>query len=119
MTKFFGALFFGMICLAPTYVYAQSLLDKRISIEVTNQRLSDVLKMISNKGDFYFSYNTSIIKRDSLVSLSATNRSVSQILDQLFNHRYAWKQYNNHIILRKVVVSPHMATQAPTPSADK
>jgi hypothetical protein len=119
MTKFFGALFFGMICLAPTYVYAQSLLDKKISIEVSNQRLSDVLKMISNKGDFYFSYNTSIIKRDSLVSLSATNKSVSQILDQLFNNRYAWKQYNNHIIIRKVVVSPHIATQAPTPSADK
>jgi hypothetical protein len=119
MTKILGALstVIGMICLAPSYVHAQSLLDKKISIEVSNQRLCDVLKMISNKGDFYFSYNSSIIRRDSLVSLSASNKPVSQILDQLFNNRYAWKQYNNYIILRKAMVSPNIVTQAP--SADK
>lgn len=119
MTKILGALstVFGMICLAPAYVHAQSLLDKKISIEVSNQRLSDVLKLISNKGDFYFSYNSSIIKRDSLVSLSASNKPISQILDQLFSNRYAWKQFNNYIILRKAVVASDIV--AKTPSADK
>src|SRR5262245_47175168 len=119
MTKFLGSFFLiiGFICTASSYIQAQSLLDKKISIEVSNRRLSDVLKLISNKGDFYFSYNSSIIKRDSLVSLSANNRSVSQILDQLFNNRYDWKQYNNYIILRKALMKPAIVT--PTPSEDK
>lgn len=119
MTKILGAIatVLGMTCFAPAYVYAQNLLDKRISIEAGNRRLPDVLKLISNKGDFYFSYNSSIIKRDSLVSISASNKPVSQILDQLFGNRYAWKQYNNYIILRKAIATPDVVEK--TPSTDK
>lgn len=119
MTKSLGALFklFLIVCCAPCSLMAQNLLDKRISIEVTNQRLSDVLKKISNAGNFYFSYNSSIINRDSLVSISASNKPVSQVLDQLFHNRYSWKEYNNYIILRKAVVKPTILTQ--NASADK
>ena len=90
---------------AGTRSFAQGVLDRRITIEASNQRLSDVLKLISSKGDFYFSYNSSIIARDSLVSFSAYNRSVKQILDQLFGNRYNWQQSNNYIILRKAPVT--------------
>src|SRR3954463_10129005 len=107
MTKLRSAriLITGLICLTTTHLFAQSLLDRRISIEVTNQRLSDVLKLISSKGDFYFSYNSSIITRDSLISFSASNRSVKQVLDQLCGSRYQWLQNNNYIILRKAPVT--------------
>ncbi|THU39874.1 hypothetical protein FAM09_08230 [Niastella caeni] len=120
MTKLRGALstLIGLFCLTiTTHVNAQNLLDRKISIEVSNQRLSEVLKLISSKGNFYFSYNSSIIARDSLISFSVANRSVKQILDQLCGNKYKWQQSNNYIILRKApITTPTLVTsQTPTP----
>lgn len=94
-------LFITLTCFIATNICAQDLLEQRITVNAINQRLADVLKLISNKGNFYFSYNSQIINRDSLVSMSATNRSVRQILDQLFNRTLYYKQSNNYLILRK------------------
>lgn len=109
----------GLICIITTHGSAQNLLDRRISIDATNQRLSDVLKLISSKGNFYFSYNSSIITRDSLISLSAYNRSVKQILDQLCGNRYRWQQSNNYIILRKAPVTTPVVVASQTPTPEK
>ena len=79
---------------------AQSLLNKTIAIDVRQQRLDNVLEIISNKGNFFFSYNSSIIKKDSLVSLSAT-KTVGQLLDQLFPDHYEFRESGNYIIIRK------------------
>src|SRR5215211_3981006 len=79
---------------------AQSLLNKTISIEVRQQRLDNVLEIISNKGNFYFSYSSSIIKKDSLVSLSV-NKTVRQILEQLFPDHYEFRESGNYVIIRK------------------
>jgi hypothetical protein len=98
---------------------AQSLLDKRITIDANNQRLSEVLKLISSKGNFYFSYNSSIIARDSLISFSAYNRTIKQILDQLCGNQYKWQQSNNYVILRKAPITPPELIASPTPSAEK
>src|SRR3954464_15389147 len=121
MTKLRSAriLITGLICLTTTHLFAQSLLDRRISIEVTNQRLSDVLKLISSKGNFYFSYNSSIIARDSLVSFSAYNRTIKQILDQLCGNQYKWQQSNNYVILHKVPITPPASIANPTPTPEK
>lgn len=121
MTKLRGALptIIGLFCLIDTQVYAQSLLDRKISIEVSNQRVSDVLKLISSKGNFYFSYNSSIVSRDSLISFSVTNRSIKQVLDQLCGNRYKWQQNNNYIILRKSPMAAPTLVTSQTPSAEK
>jgi hypothetical protein len=121
MTKLRGALpsIIALFCLISTNSFAQGVLDRRITIEANNQRLSDVLKVISSKGNFYFSYNSSIIARDSLISFSAYNRSVKQILDQLCGSRYKWQQNNNYIILRKAPVTAPVLVANPTPSPEK
>jgi hypothetical protein len=120
MTKLRGALstIIGLFCLTAN-TFAQSLLDRRISIDVTNQRFSDVLKLISSKGNFYFSYNSSIIARDSLVSMAASNKPVKQVLDQLFGNQYKWQQNNNYIILRKAPVTAPTLVASSTPSVEK
>jgi hypothetical protein len=120
MTKLRGLLptIIGLLYLN-THVLAQSLLDKRITIDVNNQRLSDVLKLISSKGNFYFSYNSNIIANDSLISFSAYNRTIKQILDQLCGNQYKWQQNNNYVILRKVPITPPALVTSPTPSAEK
>jgi hypothetical protein len=120
MTKLRGALYtiIGWICIT-TNTFAQSILDRRISIEVNIQRLSDVLKLISSKGDFYFSYNSSIIARDSLISFSASNKPVKQVLDQLCGNRYKWQQSSNYIILRKAPITTPALVASATPSPEK
>jgi hypothetical protein len=106
-----------LICCA-TNAFSQNLPDKRITVEANNQRLADVLKQISSKGNFYFSYNSNIINPDSVVSISANNKPLKQVLDQLCSNRFTWQQSNNYIILRKTVVSPAVITNQ-TPSAEK
>lgn len=121
MTKLRGALpaIIGLFCLISSKSFTQNLLDRRISVDADNQRLSDVLKLISSKGNFYFSYNSSIIGRDSIVSFSAYNRTIKQILDQLCGNQYKWQQSNNYIILRKAPVTAPALVTSPTPSAEK
>jgi hypothetical protein len=121
MIKLRGALpaLIALICLVTSHGFAQSLLDRRISVEANNQRLSEVLKLISSKGDFYFSYNSSIIARDSLISISLYNRSIKQVLDQLCGNQYKWQLNNNYVILRKAPVTAPTLVTSPTPSAEK
>ena len=91
--------------------YGQANLQKSISLEVNRQRLDNVLEILSNKGDFYFSYNSNIIRKDSLVSFRASNKTVKEILTQLFNNTYEFKESGNYIIIRKVPIRMTLVTQ--------
>ncbi|HSB92027.1 MAG TPA: STN and carboxypeptidase regulatory-like domain-containing protein [Flavitalea sp.] len=89
---------------------AQNILNKTISLQVTGQPLNKVLEMISNKGNFYFSYNSTILKKDSLVTLSITDKSVQQVLQQLFSQGYDFKESGNYIIITRVPVKISVIT---------
>jgi hypothetical protein len=82
-------------------VCSQSVLDKQLHVEFRNQRLDKALETLSHMGNFYFSYNSTLLKRDSLVTLSAKDRSVRQILDLLFHGTLEYKENGNYIILRR------------------
>ncbi|MEO8822243.1 MAG: STN and carboxypeptidase regulatory-like domain-containing protein, partial [Ginsengibacter sp.] len=99
-------------------VLAQSILDRNISIQVERQRLDNVLEQISNKGNFYFSYNSNIIKRDSLVSLSVSNKTIQQVLELLFSDKYEFKQSGNYIIIRRKPIKASIVSTQEI-SADK
>lgn len=86
---------------AATGSNAQTILNRSISIQVNRQRLDNVLEIISNKGNFYFSYNSSIIKKDSLVSFSVTGKTVRQVLATIFDESYEFKESGNYLIIRK------------------
>ncbi|MET0637068.1 MAG: STN and carboxypeptidase regulatory-like domain-containing protein [Chitinophagaceae bacterium] len=104
MLNFRKAILTVMMSCLVGIVFSQNLLEKRISLDVNRQRLDDVLSIISDKGGFTFSYNSQIVKRDSLVSLSVTNRSVRQILALLLSDQYEYKESGNYIILRRVAL---------------
>ena len=97
---------------------SQDILSKNISLQVVNSKLADVLKLISNKGNFYFSYKSTIIPRDSLVTLSVTNQPVKQVLDRLFDNTIEYRESDNYLVLRKVIPAANRVTQ-PNPTADK
>lgn len=93
---------------------AQNLLSKNISLEVKRQRLESVLEILSNKGDFYFSYNSSIIKKDSLVTISVSGKPVRDILESLFDQSYEFRESGNYIIIRKAPIRLTMVTNKAT-----
>lgn len=83
------------------FLHAQnSILDRRISIQTDKLYLPLVLEKISEKGSFYFSYNPSIVKPDSIVSIKETEKTIRYILDKLFNSSLRYKQTGEHLILK-------------------
>src|SRR6185369_2512717 len=94
--KFF-LVFFLLISL---HGYSQNLLSKIVSIDAKQELLSKVLQSISQQGNFFFSYNSSIIKGDSLVTIFADHKTVKQVLDALFAGRCQYKETGSHIILQ-------------------
>src|SRR5436853_396913 len=92
----------------------QNILSKNISLDVNRQRLDNVLEILSNKGDFYFSYNSKIVKKDSLVSLSVRNKSVKEALSLLFNNSYEFVESGNYVIIRKSPIRMTMVTNKAT-----
>lgn len=109
---------FTLLLAAVLNVRAESNLAKIISINVVRQRMVSVLEQISNKGNFYFSYNSNLVKRDSLVTMQAANKKVKEILDQLFNNRFEYRESGNYVIIRPKPVSVTIVTK-PVPAAEK
>ena len=93
-------------------VHAQTLLDKQISVDIKNQQLDQALEIISNTAGFYFSYNSNILKKDSIVSVSAQNSSIKNILGQLFGNQFEFRESGNYIILRRAPIRLKMVTSS-------
>jgi hypothetical protein len=77
------------------------LLESKMSIRVTNQRMEEVLRQIAAKGSFNFSYSPDAIDVKSRVSINATNQSVREILNVLFDGTVTFKERLKYIILVK------------------
>lgn len=82
------------------------LLEKHISIKFSQKPLKQALTEIGRKGDFYFSYNTNIIKGDSLVNLEEGDRTIKQILDKLLGNNYEFVESGRYIIILQKAASP-------------
>lgn len=92
----------------------QNILSRPITLDVNRQRIDQVLEIMSNKGDFYFSYNSKIIPKDSIVSFSVRNKPVRDVLRLVFNTSYEFKESGNYLIIRKAPVRMTMvAKKAP------
>ncbi|HZI52915.1 MAG TPA: STN and carboxypeptidase regulatory-like domain-containing protein, partial [Chitinophagaceae bacterium] len=111
-------LFFFILSLLFIRANSQGILDRRVTFNVNRQRLDDVLSIIGNEAGFSFSYNSNIVKRDSLVSLNINNRTVRQVLNQLFNGNYEYKESGNYVILRRVSLQMTTVTKSP-PANDR
>src|SRR6187402_1456928 len=80
--------------------YAQPVLNRNITMNVSGQRLGSVLHLMEDKGKFQFSYNSKLIKQDSLVDIHVTNEPVKDALDKLLNNRFEYRESDNFVILR-------------------
>ncbi|TDB68281.1 hypothetical protein EZE20_03750 [Arundinibacter roseus] len=96
----------SLLWLSGVSVWAQSpILEARISLRVVNEPLDNVLRLISQKGQFNFSYSPDAINVKSRVTLTATNQTVREILTGLFDGTVTFRQRRSYVILQKAVVS--------------
>jgi hypothetical protein len=101
--------FFSFFFLMQSYAQL-SLLNRNISITVSQKKIPEVLQQISREGNFYFSYDSHIVNNDTIVSVKATNTTVREVLNRIFAGSMDFIEDGNYIILRK-----RIQTSAPAP----
>lgn len=90
-----------------TFSFAQkTVLDKPITLKLSNERLEEALKIIGDRNGFSFSYNPADFDLSRRVTLNAAGKAVRQVLDELFRDSATYKERRNHIILQKVAEKP-------------
>src|SRR6187200_2791414 len=110
-TNFIRAGFIVMALMVVSHMAgAQNILNKSMTINVSRQRLADVLEIMSNRGNFYFSYNSSVIKKDSLVSVTPSPKTVREILNSILPQGYEYKESGNYLIIRRAPIRMTLVT---------
>ncbi len=88
--------------------YSQS---TKISLELRNVSVVDVLKTIESQSEFYFVYNKDAIDLDRKIDLNAKNLRVDEILDYLFKgSNVSYTITDRHIILSTLETSQQPKT---------
>ncbi len=91
-------LLFGIIQLMANDVFSQS---ARISLNVTDARVEDVLMKIEEQSNLYFIYNRNAVDVNRKVSVSCTDQKLSDILSGLFKGTsVSFEIQDRHIILK-------------------
>lgn len=85
----------------PPASLSNTILERKISIDVSNQPLLKVLQLIEQKAYFKFSYNSTLIDESKQVSIKVQNETVAKTVYQLFGDEYKFKEAGNHLIILK------------------
>lgn len=75
-------------------------LDRLVAVDVRNERVSEVLRQVSQQGNFAFSYNPAVVNDTRTVTLRTGRQPVRIVLAQLFEgQNVTWKARGNHVLL--------------------
>lgn len=94
---------FDSLALGQTHV---PILERKISITASNEKISSLLNRIGQIGAFSFSYNSAIISQEESVSLNITNKSVREVLNEIFKDTMSFKEKGNYLIITKAPAPP-------------
>ncbi len=112
MKKSFCFTIYLLWLLVAVQVKAQSPLSKIVTLDVKGQRIDYILELLSSKSGVYFSYNSNILKKDSLVSIYMINKPLKDVLAIIFNKTYEFKETGNYIVIRKAPIKLIIVTQS-------
>lgn len=76
--------------------YSQS---TRLSLNMKDSKLIDVLAEIENKTEFYFLFNQKFINIDQIVNIDMKNKKIDEILSELFDNTNI-----NYLVMNKQIV---------------
>lgn len=95
--------------------YAQ---DKKISLDLKEVPLKQVLNEIERTTDFKFLYEKGVIQTDRIVSVSVKDQKISEVLNTLFaNDKINITFLNKQIILKPKKEATSSKQQAPNPDS--
>ena len=101
-----------LICITQTFAVSLYSQNTRLSLNMANTTIKNVLNVIENQTDFYFIYEAHNVDVDRKVTVSAENETVSQILDNLFaNTDITYKINDRRIALTRTTVIEAMQQQ--------
>jgi hypothetical protein len=91
------------------------LLEKTISIPKQNTTLYEALKLISQKADCFFIYDSETVESDKSVKLHADNQLLYKVLDNLLSDPgLEYKVLGKHILIYKKKKDPAFANKIQT-----
>jgi len=93
-----------LIFLSMAQVFAVSSYSQatRLSLDLKNVAVKNVLLEIENNSEFYFIYSNKLIDVDRRVSVKMDNKKVEEILDHIFQDEHV----NYSISDRQIILSP-------------
>ncbi|NCB09550.1 MAG: SusC/RagA family TonB-linked outer membrane protein, partial [Bacteroidia bacterium] len=93
-----------LIFLSMAQVFAVSSYSQatRLSLDLKNVAVKNVLLEIENNSEFYFIYSNKLIDVDRKVSVKMDNKKVEEILDHIFQDEHV----NYSISDRQIILSP-------------
>lgn len=77
------------------------LLERIVTVRADRYTVQQVLELISNEGNFFFSYNSALVPRDSLVDYAGGRHTVNAALAQIFTGEFEFRESGNYIIIRR------------------
>lgn len=83
-----------------------SVLNRRITLELRNTPVASILDIISSVAHVNFSYDASLFDAEKKTSLVVADKTVQEALDLLFNHAFFYKELGDQIIIAKPVNTP-------------
>lgn len=90
----------AVMLLMPCFAISALAQDARISLNMQNATLRDVIAKIENQSKVYFTYNHNQIDVNKTVSINATNQTLNQVLEQLFiGSDTGYKVEDGHVVL--------------------
>ena len=92
----------AVMLLMPCFAISALAQEARISLNMQNATLRDVITKIENQSKVYFTYNHNQIDVNKTVSINATDQTLNQVLEQLFiGSDTGYKVEDGHIVLFK------------------
>lgn len=95
---------------------AQELLDRRISIQATNQHINAVLSEIEKTAEVRFSYSPNLIRASRKITVTAANEKLSVVLDKLLTpQKLTYEIVGRQIILKREIAEKVQSGQLDIP----
>ena len=95
-----------------------NVLEQKISIKVNGVKIRTILEAISQKTGYVFTYDTDLIKPETIISVDAEEKPVRILLDEVFSNRnFSYSVIDNHLIIYKQIdeTTPMIREEGKTP----
>jgi len=108
-----------LLAAANSFLWGQdNVFGQYISIDMNEVKISTALKAISQKTGYVFTYDSDLIKPETIISVDAKEKPVRELLDEIFRDRdFSYSVIDNHLVIYKEVdeTTPMISEEGKTP----